>query len=197
MALKTLVKVSKISNLSDARYCAGMGVDLLGFTAVPGQDQYVTPTLYKEIRGWFSGPQVVAEVYGISDKEVFREIIGDYAPDLIELSIHERAFIQPGLGPYILAVTAEQWDKYESDLKPFKNQIAYLLMPAETDRTKLKKLSSSFKIIVHAERFEEIDFLLENSIISGISLQGGAEERPGFRSRQRAQRALRHRDRRQ
>ena len=29
--LKTQVKVSSITNLSDARYCAGMGVDLLGF----------------------------------------------------------------------------------------------------------------------------------------------------------------------
>ncbi len=31
MALKTIVKVGNITNLSDARYCAVMGVDMLGF----------------------------------------------------------------------------------------------------------------------------------------------------------------------
>ena len=30
--LKTLIKVSNINNLSDARYCAGMGVEMLGFS---------------------------------------------------------------------------------------------------------------------------------------------------------------------
>jgi phosphoribosylanthranilate isomerase len=34
MPLKTFVKVGCITNLSDARYCAGMGVDMLGFRAV-------------------------------------------------------------------------------------------------------------------------------------------------------------------
>ena len=29
MPLKTFVKVGNITNLSDARYCAGMGVDML------------------------------------------------------------------------------------------------------------------------------------------------------------------------
>ena len=56
MALKTLVKVGKISNLSDAWYCAGMSVDMLGFTVIASQENYVSPELFREMRGWFYGP---------------------------------------------------------------------------------------------------------------------------------------------
>ena len=86
MALKTLVKVGNISNLSDARYCAGMGVDMLGFRVISGQEHYVSPELFKEIRGWFSGPSVVAEAYGIRSGEDLPFIIQNYLPDFIELS---------------------------------------------------------------------------------------------------------------
>ena len=44
--LKTIVKVSEVNNLSDARYCAGMGVEYIGFSMdnVPFEK-------YKEMRG--------------------------------------------------------------------------------------------------------------------------------------------------
>ena len=41
MSLQTFVKVGEITNLSDARYCAGMGVDLLGFNVVENTPGYV------------------------------------------------------------------------------------------------------------------------------------------------------------
>jgi phosphoribosylanthranilate isomerase len=47
MALKTKVKAGNITNLSDARYCAGMGVDWLGFPA-----DVVNPDTFKEITNW-------------------------------------------------------------------------------------------------------------------------------------------------
>ena len=65
MPLKTFVKVGCITNLSDARYCAGMGVDMLGFRAVESQENYIKPSQFQEIRGWIAGPLVVAEVYGV------------------------------------------------------------------------------------------------------------------------------------
>ena len=37
MALNTLTAVTEINNLSDARYCAGMGVDIIGFNLAAGQ----------------------------------------------------------------------------------------------------------------------------------------------------------------
>ncbi|MFT7424854.1 MAG: phosphoribosylanthranilate isomerase, partial [Algoriphagus sp.] len=39
MALRTFVKINGITNLTDARYCSGMYVDLLGFTFEEGADR--------------------------------------------------------------------------------------------------------------------------------------------------------------
>ena len=56
--LKTKVKVSSIENLSDARYCAGMGVEWLGFPlAMPVEK-------LEEIRNWLAGVQIVGECIG-------------------------------------------------------------------------------------------------------------------------------------
>jgi phosphoribosylanthranilate isomerase len=87
MPLKTLVKVGCITNLSDARYCAGMGVDLLGFRVIAGSEHHIDHTLFQQIRGWLSGPKIVAECYGISEKTNITEIISQFAPDYIELNL--------------------------------------------------------------------------------------------------------------
>ena len=53
--LKTFVIVGEISNLSDARYCAGMGVDVLGFNINPVEETCVAPETLNEISGWVAG----------------------------------------------------------------------------------------------------------------------------------------------
>ncbi len=58
MSLKTFVKVGNITNLTDARYCAGMGVNQLGFNV---EDPNFTVEKFKEITGWLEGIEYVAE----------------------------------------------------------------------------------------------------------------------------------------
>ena len=61
MPLLLPVLVRGINNLSDARYCAGMGADGLIFTldlSLPGA---VTPALVKELAGWVSGVELIGE----------------------------------------------------------------------------------------------------------------------------------------
>lgn len=89
MPLKTTVKVSHISNLSDARYCAGMGVGMLGFRVIPGADDYMPPGTFQDIRGWIAGPAIVAEIYGLADAREIDEVIQKYSPDYFELSLDE------------------------------------------------------------------------------------------------------------
>ena len=48
MALKTFVKISGVNNLSDARYCAGMGVNQLGFNIEDKHPNYTDPQSFKE-----------------------------------------------------------------------------------------------------------------------------------------------------
>ena len=89
MSLKTIVKVNHISNLSDARYCAGMGVDMLGVGAVPSSANYLAPGLFQDIRGWIAGPKIVAEICGVSNEEEVLVAVESYAPDVVELTLAE------------------------------------------------------------------------------------------------------------
>jgi len=61
MALLTSVLVRGINNLSDARYCAGMGADGLIFTLDPTLPGAITPELVKELAGWVSGVELIGE----------------------------------------------------------------------------------------------------------------------------------------
>ncbi|WP_373398249.1 hypothetical protein V8V91_00290 [Algoriphagus halophilus] len=74
MALRTFVKISGITNLSDARYCAGMYVNLIGFSLEEGTEKFVNPAQYKEITGWLSGLEFVGEFDTLSANDVLETL---------------------------------------------------------------------------------------------------------------------------
>ena len=78
--LKTKVKVSAIENLSDARYCAGMGVEWLGFSMTD-----VPLDKFNEIRNWLSGVQIVGEAFNCSEDQIIT-LCESYQPDVLEIS---------------------------------------------------------------------------------------------------------------
>ena len=63
MPLSTLVKISGVNNLSNARYCAGMGAGILGFCPEPYHPDFVDPDKFKEITGWIKGVKLAGEFY--------------------------------------------------------------------------------------------------------------------------------------
>jgi phosphoribosylanthranilate isomerase len=180
MALKTLVKVGKISNLSDARYCAGMSVDMLGFNVIAGQD-YVSPELFKEIRGWFTGPAVVAEAYGIGKHEDLASIVQQYLPDFIEGRLDDIRKLHSAFASYILNTTYSEIKAHAEDLGIYRNQIAYLIIPGSTPVHEIEELSKEYKILLQVERSTP-DEVLYNSHIKGIAMQGSAEDKPGLKN---------------
>src|SRR5258708_3649368 len=70
--LITKVKVGKVTNLSEARYCAGMGVDFLSFPA-----SSVDPKTFQEITGWVAGPK-----FGV---EIDSSTVEEYKADFVEV----------------------------------------------------------------------------------------------------------------
>lgn len=56
-----LLKFSNVSNLSDARYAAGMWADFIGFCFDPSSPDYIEPAKAKEIAGWVNGPLITGE----------------------------------------------------------------------------------------------------------------------------------------
>lgn len=168
MALRTFVKVSTISNLSDARYCAGMGVDLLGFCVVEGQDQYIKPAHFQEIRGWVTGPKIVAEAYGLTDPSKIESILEHYKPDYLEIGVNELAVLSSFPIPVILAVS----DDLLFDSLPVTP--AYLIGN--------EPISSTIPFLVRLNSTQDVQSVLDNPMINGIVLKGGAELKPGLKN---------------
>lgn len=77
MALKTKVKINRITNLTDARYCSGMYVDVLGFSLEEGAPNYISPTQFQEITGWIAGIDFAAE-FTDSDAYTIERRLADY-----------------------------------------------------------------------------------------------------------------------
>ena len=177
MALKVTVKVGNISNLSDARYSAGMGADLLGFTVVPGKDGYVEPKQFQEMRGWFAGPQVVAEACGADD---LNDIINQYQPDLVELSVEDLMVLQPSGIKLIVATSIEGFGRHKQIIDQYKSDIVFLLVPEPVTDRELRDLAAEFQVLVDNPG-KNIRQLIEIPHV-GISLKGSAEDRPGFKN---------------
>lgn len=79
--LKYPFYVRNITNLSDARYCAGMGVELLGFNF----DSLENLTQFETIKGWVSGVKFVAEFENTTLEHILN-VIDIVKPDFILLN---------------------------------------------------------------------------------------------------------------
>lgn len=54
----SLIAISSINDLQDARYCAAMNVDLIGFSLDQDAPNAISPQKVREIAAWLSGPRI-------------------------------------------------------------------------------------------------------------------------------------------
>lgn len=85
MALRTFVKISNVSNLSDARYCSGMMVDVLGFNIDSSTDHFVSEGDFAEITDWVAGVEFAGEFKNATLEEV-KDAIKRYKIDYVEIN---------------------------------------------------------------------------------------------------------------
>lgn len=194
MALKTLVKISNVTNLSDARYCAGMGVDMLGFSMDTDSPDYVDPKKFGEIRGWVAGVQIVGETSS-TDPEIIEELIATYQPDLLQV---DEAALLPYLSTlantandlrFILRVDVAQltFDQLDTTLQTGAANADYVLLESkgpmrldEDVKELLKRQASRYPILLGTGiSVGNVHQLLDDLSVKGIALSGGAEEQPG------------------
>lgn len=194
MALKTLVKISNVTNLSDARYCAGMGVDMLGFSMDTDSPDYVDPKKFGEIRGWVAGVQIVGETSS-TDPELIEELISTYQPDLLQV---DEAALLPYLSTltktehdlrFILRVDVAQltFDQLDTTLQTGATNADYVLLeskgPMRLDddvKELLKRQASRYPILLGTGiSVGNVHQLLDDLLVKGIALSGGVEEQPG------------------
>lgn len=180
--LKTDVKVTGIQNLSDARYCAGMGVEMLGFPfpEVPIEK-------FNEIKSWLAGVSIVAEISAKHTQEI-KEIIANYKPDKIQVNVGVDLAALQALGLPIL-------QKIDISTANLPSVFALNAPAVETfvlecsDMSDYEGLKSSIEIwaaqypIILSFDLPEQDLLewVDDSSIKGIEIKSGSEDRPGYR----------------
>ncbi len=183
MALKTLVKVGEVNNLSDARYCAGMGVELIGFQLENDHEKFVDQNTYKAITGWLEGVKFVGE-FESSSFESIQEAHKNYEFDFVQVadpSIVEE--VKKLEIPVILKTNLQDWEALPKTL-----DADYLLVESEKeqlsddDKVKLEEVAQSLPVILgFGLEADSVADLLDNSAIKGIALKGGEEIRPGYK----------------
>lgn len=179
MALQTLVKISDVTNLSDARYCAGMGVEWLGFSM-----DRLSLEKFREIRGWLAGVSIVGETTS-ADISAIRELVGQYQPDVLEIRHPELLPEAKTLGlPVILRIDLAD------GLPASPDGADYYLIDhsdpfAHLDGPTLDYLDPfAFRyptLIGFGVNVTNVREILKQIPFKGLSLTGGEETRPGYK----------------
>ncbi|SHM85787.1 phosphoribosylanthranilate isomerase [Cyclobacterium lianum] len=193
MALKTFVKISNVNNLSDARYCAGMYVNLMGFSLEEGDEYYVSPSEFAEITEWLSGLHYVAE-FNMSHPDQILEALQQYRGfDYIQVNekFHLQLLYNSGYGLIYNQVIKEDkdWDELQTLSVSLKKHNVMLNLEADAarelqpdEKKHLQELSKNCDVLLgfgfDAENVEQI---LDQTGVRGISMKGGHEISPGIK----------------
>lgn len=178
------IKINKVSNLTDARYFAAMGVDYLGFCCNTGTEMYCSPSKIKDIIGWVEGPLFVLEFDGWQAEEDIKALIDSNLGHAIHFgafSTYKDSFGVPVFKDYILENLNE--DEFENTDFPVVRTDKNFNELTITELTLIKKklaLTKSFLDI----QFDELSLpkILDTLPIYGLILRGGEEEKVGFKS---------------
>jgi phosphoribosylanthranilate isomerase len=191
MALKCFVKVGNVTNLSDARYCAGMGVDLLGFPVDDALPGYVTPAAFGAIAGWVAGVQFVGEVED-ADTVNLTQLLGAYALDWLQVS---RAADWAGLRHYgVPLICRVDWDTIGTADRFFEvygsvaSHVSYFLLESEAGaldeaaRTTIAEIAKQYPVLLgFGLEPGTVEAALAQTAVRGIALKGSQEIRPGYK----------------
>jgi phosphoribosylanthranilate isomerase len=189
MALKTKVKINRITNLTDARYCSGMYVDILGFCLEAGSAQYVSPTQFQEITGWISGIDYAGEFSDLDAYSIER-LLGDY-PSItwIESEDLETLLQLKPLGKKLIyRVKLEELDTLFTKIELLQEHEINLLVTSTTESividndSIINKFSSQLNLFLGAGITPATaNSLCELPGLYGFALDGGDEIKPGLR----------------
>jgi len=172
-----------INNLSDARYCAGMGADKLTFVLDPTLPGHLDTKAVKELAGWIAGVKLIGEFDQLSATEI-NALAAECALDAVLLRSYrtpaELAKIAP---PVYLELPSENL----AATGPIPNSLAGVVLELPTDFTSesigsLQSLAAGHALWLgpglHPERARELATRLP---LAGLSFPSGDEVKPGLR----------------
>ncbi len=188
MALSTLVKISGVNNLSDARFCAGMGASILGFCPEDNHPDFVDLKKFRDITGWIEGVQLAGEFH-VSSLQQIRAIDAKYKFDYLQISnpaiIRElKDYGKPLIYNFDLPAIKD-FSLVRDLLEANRDSVVYFVFEGKIiDGEKIQKInqwSEKYPILYGGEvTRENITDLVNKYHYRGISLKGGTEIKPGY-----------------
>ena len=190
MALGSFVYISDVDNLSDARYAAGMAVDLVGFKLDPKEDASLNLEKFKEIAEWISGVKIVGE-FGDSDPDRTKELLEQFEVHYLLISDESRIHDFSMLGvPLIFKVAVDEdgFKSLESTMNFCAGSVDYFLLESNIDildstvENLISKLANNYPIILgYGVNENNAKTITSNLNLKGIALKGSPELRPGYK----------------
>lgn len=161
--LKKTVFVKGINNLSDARYCAGMGVEYLCFEIDPQNENFLSTEKIVEIKNWLVGVSFGIRI--TQNTNVSDEILETISPDFILTDTKTAEDLEIPIPIFV------------EDSKLSFDSEGVIFTNVEVEN--FKNISSS-SFVENNWTIDKINELLDSDYDFGIVLQGGKESRPGF-----------------
>jgi phosphoribosylanthranilate isomerase len=168
--LSKIVKAGSITNLTDARFFAAYDVDFIGFNFDPKSPDYISPQNALAIKGWITGPKIVAE-FANQDIDNIKNIIQFFEPDFVEVDDSFMATILPELQQLNMPVIVRTNQLFS----PQEDVMFYV-----TSITNLQQIKDVSKYIFDLS--ETTDDLPELNNILAIQLKGSPEMEVGIKS---------------
>ena len=164
MNYKTKIYISGVTNLSDARYAAGMMVDFIGFCIDDHHETSISEENFGAINNWIEGIRVVGEFYEKTVDEI-NDLIDKYSLDYIQLPI-TRLQDASRLDTTVILLANQVDEELPLDDK-------YIIRTDSLDFYK------------DHDRLLEVNRgaikVLDLSDVYGVCIRGGDEERPGYK----------------
>jgi len=191
--LSRTVKISNVTNLSDARYCAGMGVEMLGFSIDEDSPNYISPKKFEDICSWLSGVTLVAETAQTNPESIIKAL-SQYPVHAVQVeSSGLLNYLRAELSlPLILRISVDTYDAGEinSILSRYEGDVSHFLLESDNDAELsddwmqvLGGLSNEYSLLIGFGLDNEfsVSVLTETFPSTGIALRGSDEIRPGYK----------------
>lgn len=189
MNLKTFVKVGSITNLSDARFCAGFGVDLLGFDINSESENYISIDKANEIMGWVAGPEFVAEFGNMAVDDIIKLQEENKFPFVqVDQLNTARTLHAKGYRIILNAIIKDNNDlSLLSEALAENSKFAYIIVNCTSPQLipsieELLNNPPTLPIIkAYDVELSQLDHIIQIQPYSGIELKGSQEDKPGFK----------------
>ncbi len=198
--LKTKIKASKITNLTDARYFSAWDVEYVGFNLEEGTDSYIKPSTVLAMKEWLEGPKFIGELGSFPSLEFVVELVDKLNLDGVQVGtfcelemireIHKQEI--PIIKEIVWSENSD-WDDLHNEydlLSPFVDcflidfsQNNFSIGMINDFQKQMQEFSAKHNTLIDISiPINELDSFLEKIEPYGLAIKGGEEEKVGYKS---------------